>query len=256
MSEVELQLCLALPTPNITKGFKFNLNNYHGFDHLKQMSCFGDKTNRVIKKRDFEHAFGNFSDDRNALPLLLWSGPPNEEDDDHNDRKKTTFAIDDVNEEDQVVEWPPIKSWRNRTCHHHRRCRRHHHKSAAGNGRSIYVKMKNVMGIIMHVILSPTKTKKEIGWLQEIFHGNKTHTRPSDTLAKSNKTLAAYHIAPPHFPIVSSPFPFSSSAVCSASPPPYPCKSRRRWSLVEIKGWRWRRAHYGKRSGPSKTKRA
>ncbi|KAK8991704.1 hypothetical protein V6N11_062704 [Hibiscus sabdariffa] len=142
MSEVELQLCLALPTPNITKGFKFNLNNYHGFDHLKQMSCFGDKTNRVIKKRDFEHAFGNFSDDRNALPLLLWSGPPNEEDDDHNDRKKTTFAIDDVNEEDQVVEWPPIKSWRNRTCHHHRRCRRHHHKSAAGNGRSIYVKVK------------------------------------------------------------------------------------------------------------------
>ncbi|KAK8509334.1 hypothetical protein V6N13_062383 [Hibiscus sabdariffa] len=141
MSEVELQLCLALPTPNITKGFKFNLNNYHGFDHLKQMSCSGDKTSRVIKKRDFEHAFGNFSDDCNALPLLLWSGQPNEEDDNHNDRKKTTFVTDDMNdvEVDQVVGWPPIKSWRNRTCHHHHH---HHHKRALGNGRSIYVKVK------------------------------------------------------------------------------------------------------------------
>ncbi|KAL4283061.1 hypothetical protein GQ457_16G000700 [Hibiscus cannabinus] len=147
MSEVELQLCLALPTPNITKGFKSSLNNYHGFDHLKQTSCLGDKTNRVIKKRDFEHAFGNFSDDRNALPLLLWSGQPNEEDDDHNDRKKTTFAIDDVNdaEKDQIVGWPPIKSWRNRTYHYHyrrRRYRHQHHKRAAGNERSIYVKVK------------------------------------------------------------------------------------------------------------------
>ncbi|GMJ15857.1 indole-3-acetic acid inducible 29 [Hibiscus trionum] len=138
MSDVELQLCLALPTPDITKGF--NSNNYHGlgFDHLKQTSCFGDR-----KKRDFEQALGNFSDECNAMPLLLWSGQPNEEDDNHKYRNKRTFTIDDMNdaEEDKVVGWPPIKSWRKRTCHHH-----HHHERAAGNGngngRSIYVKVK------------------------------------------------------------------------------------------------------------------
>ncbi|XP_039052739.1 auxin-responsive protein IAA29-like isoform X3 [Hibiscus syriacus] len=107
MPDMELQLGLALPTPNIMKGF--DLNN-HGLHHLKQTGCFSDKS-----KRSFDQAFGNFKQDRKTKTLLLWSGQPNEEED-HKDQKKTTFsAIDDSNDEEeveQVVGWPPIKTWR------------------------------------------------------------------------------------------------------------------------------------------------
>ncbi|KAE8658249.1 hypothetical protein F3Y22_tig00116973pilonHSYRG00044 [Hibiscus syriacus] len=130
MSDVELQLCLAVPTPN---------------NHLKRMSCLVDEGYRVKNTRGFEQTSGN-DDECDTMPLLFWSVHPNEEDDEHKDRNYRTFAIHDMNdaEEDQVVGWPPIKSWRKRTLHH----RHHHHqnKRAAeignGNGRPIYVKVK------------------------------------------------------------------------------------------------------------------
>ncbi|KAE8732800.1 hypothetical protein F3Y22_tig00001728pilonHSYRG00037 [Hibiscus syriacus] len=137
MSDVELQLCLALPAPN----------NHHGLHHLKRTSCLGDKGYGVKNKRGSEQTSGNLNNHEcNAIPLLLWSDHPNKEDAEHKDKKKRTFAIDDMNgAEDHVVGWPPIKLWRKRTLHHHH----HHHqlKKAAqiGNGnhgRSIYVKVK------------------------------------------------------------------------------------------------------------------
>ncbi|XVF35604.1 hypothetical protein REPUB_Repub18cG0160400 [Reevesia pubescens] len=159
---MELQLGLDIPTPLITKGF--DLNNF-GFDQLKEMrgtlkacnicigGCFGDN-DCVKKKRGFEQAFGNFTDDCKAKPLLLWSGQPNEEEDDHKDQKKRTSSstIDDRikdAEEDQVVGWPPIKSWRKKILHqqqHQVGNRIDQNNRAADekeiNGRSIYVKVK------------------------------------------------------------------------------------------------------------------
>ncbi|KAE8663422.1 kinesin-like protein KIF20B-like isoform X2 [Hibiscus syriacus] len=134
----ELQLCLALPTPN----------HHHGLDRLKGKSCLGDKGYRVKNKRGSEQTSGNLNDHEcNAMPLLLWSDHPNEEDDEYKDKKKTAFAIDDMNdaEEDQVVGWPPIKSWRKRTLHHHQHHHQHERDEQIGNGnngRSIYVKVK------------------------------------------------------------------------------------------------------------------
>ncbi|KAK8550536.1 hypothetical protein V6N12_039238 [Hibiscus sabdariffa] len=154
MPNMEFQLGLALPTPSIIKGF--DLNNL-GLDHPKDMGglearnkparCFSDKS-----KRSFEQAFGNFEAEcKTKTLLLLWSGQPNEEED-HNDQKKRTFStIDDRNdaeEVDQVVGWPPIKTWRKKIFQQQQQ---QHRVGRIGNNRvadkengsrSIYVKVK------------------------------------------------------------------------------------------------------------------
>ncbi|XVE97417.1 hypothetical protein REPUB_Repub03eG0017500 [Reevesia pubescens] len=136
--ELQLALALALPTPNIIKGF--DLNNL-GFDQLKGMGGFGDK-DCVKNKRSYEQAFGNLKEECKTMPLLLWSGQPNEEDeDDHKDQKKrTSSTINDGNdaEEDQIVGWPPIKSWMKKIFQHQHQVGRIEKE----NGRSIYVKVK------------------------------------------------------------------------------------------------------------------
>ncbi|MBA0594288.1 auxin-responsive protein IAA29 [Gossypium raimondii] len=152
---MELQLGLALPTPNMVKGF--DLNN-HGLDQLKEMGgleawnkaagCFADK-DCVKSKRSFEQAFGNFTEECRTKPLLLWSGQPNEEED-HKDQKKATFSTTDENdaeEDDQVVGWPPIKTWRNKIFQQQQqprvgRAENNRRVAENENGRSIYVKVK------------------------------------------------------------------------------------------------------------------
>ncbi|KAE8731688.1 hypothetical protein F3Y22_tig00002793pilonHSYRG00300 [Hibiscus syriacus] len=138
MPNMELQLGLALPTPNMIKGF--DLNN-HRLDHLKQRGCFSNKS-----KRSFEQAFGNFKQDGKTKTLLLWSGQPNEEED-HKDQKKTTFStIDDNDDEEveQVVGWPPIKTWRKKIFNQPNGVGGIENNRVADkeNGRSIYVKVK------------------------------------------------------------------------------------------------------------------
>ncbi|GMI92481.1 indole-3-acetic acid inducible 29 [Hibiscus trionum] len=135
---MEFQLGLALPTPNIIMGF--DLNN-HGLDHLKDIGGFSGKS-----KRSFEQAFGKFKQECKTKTLLLWSGQPNEEED-QKDQKKTTFSTIDENdaeEVDQVVGWPPIKTWRKKMFQQqHRVCRIENNRVAGkDNGRSIYVKVK------------------------------------------------------------------------------------------------------------------
>ncbi|KAJ0029888.1 hypothetical protein Pint_12405 [Pistacia integerrima] len=101
---MELQLGLALPTYNPTKGF--DLNNF-------------GKSNITKNKRNFDEAFGNIRDDHQSgmMPLLLWSGQPNEEDD---QKKRTSSPINENEEEEKlVVGWPPIPSWRRKLLHHH-----------------------------------------------------------------------------------------------------------------------------------------
>ncbi|XP_039007892.1 auxin-responsive protein IAA29-like isoform X1 [Hibiscus syriacus] len=139
MPNMELQLGLVLPTPNIIKGL--DLNNL-GLDQLKQTGGFSDKS-----KRSFEQAFGNFKQECNTKTLLLWSGQPNEEED-HKDQKNTTFStIDDRNDEeevDQVVGWPPIKTWRKKIFQQQNGVGGIENNRVADkeNGRSIYVKAK------------------------------------------------------------------------------------------------------------------
>ncbi|KAJ9184033.1 hypothetical protein P3X46_007817 [Hevea brasiliensis] len=71
------------------------------------------------KKRSFEDASGKLKKDLSqTLPLLLWSGQPNDEDDDNREKKRlnscplTKINEEIVEEDDHVVGWPPIKSWR------------------------------------------------------------------------------------------------------------------------------------------------
>ncbi|OMO90822.1 AUX/IAA protein [Corchorus olitorius] len=135
---MELQLGLALPTPNIIKGF--DLNNF-GFDQIKG---FGDK-DCVKNKRGFEQAFGNFTEDCKAMPLLLWNGQPNEEED--HKKKSTSSSMDEneTEEEDEVVGWPPIKTWRKKLFQQHQPGRVENNIRKVENkekGRSIYVKVK------------------------------------------------------------------------------------------------------------------
>lgn len=100
---MELQLGLALPTPNMMKIKGFDLNNL-GYEQRKEMGglaaadgCFGvvDKDCAYKNKRGFEQAF---TEEYKTMPLLLWSGQPNEEEEDHNDQKKRTSNSINIDE--------------------------------------------------------------------------------------------------------------------------------------------------------------
>ncbi|GMI81495.1 indole-3-acetic acid inducible 29 [Hibiscus trionum] len=135
---MELRLGLALPTPNIIKGFDL--------DNHKPKETGGLGAWNKPSKRSFEQAFGNFKEECKAKTLLLWSGQPNEEED-HKDQTKTTFSTIDENdaeEVDQVMGWPPIKTWRKKIFRQQHRVGRTEYNRVADeeNGGSVYVKVK------------------------------------------------------------------------------------------------------------------
>ncbi|XP_057434461.1 auxin-responsive protein IAA28 [Lotus japonicus] len=113
---MELQLALALPTQNSFEGFN---PNKPGLMKSKQIvsselcrtSCCSESKKHVRNKRSFQESFGHCV---KPLPLLVWSGQPNEEDD---NRKKRHRASNKNEEENHLVGWPPIKSWRNKELH-------------------------------------------------------------------------------------------------------------------------------------------
>ncbi|CAA3001069.1 auxin-responsive IAA29-like [Olea europaea subsp. europaea] len=111
MEEMELQLKLALSS-NLDEGFDLNDHNEEQeYDRLmKKKRCF-DETFEEIKNVQVPR----------TLPLL-----------DH---------IDLCEEEDGVVGWPPINSWRKKICHHY------HHNSRRGcTTPTNYVTVKNGCG--------------------------------------------------------------------------------------------------------------
>ncbi|XP_022982031.1 auxin-responsive protein IAA29-like isoform X1 [Cucurbita maxima] len=118
---MELQLALALYVPDRTRGFDLNRNacdrDVFGSD---PRSCVCEQsTSHGRHKRGFEDAFFKCKDSSKDLSLLLWSDRSNKEDD---DRKDTNHRIScaihiNVGEENKVVGWPPIKSWRKRHLH-------------------------------------------------------------------------------------------------------------------------------------------
>ncbi|KAJ6758582.1 AUXIN-RESPONSIVE PROTEIN IAA29 [Salix koriyanagi] len=153
---MELQLGLPLPTHNFIE--KFDLNN-DGFDPkddmvgLKPWNC---EDGYLGNKRSFEVAFGkNIKGGSQELPLLSWSGQPNDEDDWKGEKKiSCSINMNDV-EENQVVGWPPIKSWRKKMFHHqhqgvhvvnrnYRMVAGNHENGAGSNTRYVKVKMEGV----------------------------------------------------------------------------------------------------------------
>ncbi|XP_059659125.1 probable LRR receptor-like serine/threonine-protein kinase At1g56130 [Cornus florida] len=132
---MELQLSLALPTQNPMKDVYY-----------------------VKKKRSVYEAFGSHDNasDKVLLPLLLWNGQPNEEeedDDPNGPNKRVTTVVNSDNsikgEENQVVGWPPIKSWRKKLLsdHDHQvgRIMINNNRTAErgrGGSNSMYVKVK------------------------------------------------------------------------------------------------------------------
>ncbi|KAG6608158.1 Auxin-responsive protein IAA29, partial [Cucurbita argyrosperma subsp. sororia] len=118
---MELQLELALSVPDRTRGFDLNRNacdrDVFGSD---PRSCVCEQsTSHGRHKRGFEDAFFKSKDSSKDLSLLLWSDRSNKEDDDRKDTNhRSSCAIHiNVGEENKVVGWPPIKSWRKKHLH-------------------------------------------------------------------------------------------------------------------------------------------
>ncbi|KAJ1404879.1 AUX/IAA domain [Sesbania bispinosa] len=89
----------------------FKLNN-HGFIIKSNTPPSVSKSeNHVENKRVLEGSLGH---SLQHFPLLVWSGQPNEEDDHNNGKKHRTKYTTNTNkkEENHMVGWPPIKSWR------------------------------------------------------------------------------------------------------------------------------------------------
>ncbi|XP_050378899.1 auxin-responsive protein IAA31-like [Argentina anserina] len=114
---MELQLGLALPTNNsfpVKGGLDLNIN-----DFLHNPS--GSNKN---KKRSFDQALEPSNASAGVprtLPWLLWNNQqPNDDDDDDEDdtEHSSPYIIMTKNEEDGVVGWPPVNSWRKETFFH------------------------------------------------------------------------------------------------------------------------------------------
>lgn len=151
---MELQLGLAISSnPPISIGFDLNC-----YGEAKEMgSCLssesigefggGDDHCNISKKRNFDEAF-EFEQQqqhgealrvlaRKTLPLLSWdNNQPNEDDDptDLDDNNSSTINIS-YGEEDGVVGWPPIKSWRKKLC-------QQNNIYGGGGSNSTFVKVK------------------------------------------------------------------------------------------------------------------
>ncbi|KAG5065527.1 hypothetical protein AAZX31_04G064900 [Glycine max] len=113
---MEVDLVLALPTQNSVEEFKLNKSKQIVSLQLWRASCGSESEKRVKhNKRSFEESFGHFL---KPLPLLVWSGQPNEEDD-RSEKVQRNIHIPNKNgdEENHLVGWPPVKSWRRKELH-------------------------------------------------------------------------------------------------------------------------------------------
>ncbi|XP_023535365.1 auxin-responsive protein IAA28 isoform X1 [Cucurbita pepo subsp. pepo] len=120
---MELQLELALCVSDPTRGFDLNRAACDGKDVFGSdpRSCLrAESTSHGRHKRGYEDAFFKSKDSFKELSLLLWSGHPNKEDDDWKDtnqRSSCALHIRNAEEENKVMGWPPIKSWRKKYLH-------------------------------------------------------------------------------------------------------------------------------------------
>ncbi|XAR70981.1 hypothetical protein NMG60_11028041 [Bertholletia excelsa] len=138
---MELELGLSLPTHRPVRGFDLNQNGFEA--ESKEMSTCPDGKICERKKLCFAEAFESGEAPAEKLLLLSWNGQPNEEDDGRGEKRRehnTDHENGLAGEENKVVGWPPIKSWRKRVLHMHS----HHHQQQQGGliNSSAYVKVK------------------------------------------------------------------------------------------------------------------
>ncbi|XP_059460343.1 auxin-responsive protein IAA28 [Corylus avellana] len=154
--EMELQLGLALPVhhSNPVKGFDLNHEFINGSKEAALLlssepwsygGCLG--TQKCFKnKRTSDEAFGMIGDLPPPFPLMLWNGHPNEDDDRKAQKHRTSCTIHKKElEENHVVGWPPIKSWRKKQLHQHQGGQQIKNDPTArrtGGSNSLYVKVK------------------------------------------------------------------------------------------------------------------
>ncbi|XWS17120.1 hypothetical protein CRYUN_Cryun33cG0041100 [Craigia yunnanensis] len=130
---MELQLRLALPSTPIFPIKMFDLNSY-GYEPREGLgsntlsrpvlklgpsdinidsSSSSSSSSGGSRKRGFEEVLF-FDENRivpKTLPLLLWTNQPNDEDD-HKDLEDNSSSTIFKNDEDGLVGWPPVKTWR------------------------------------------------------------------------------------------------------------------------------------------------
>ncbi|XP_052209680.1 auxin-responsive protein IAA29 [Diospyros lotus] len=139
---MELELGLALPSHNPTKGFDLNQNRLLEQKEIMTTTKKKMMTMMVsagIYKRSFLQAFDDDHEDHHqyhhhhdvgaeAAPekrklgkfSVSWNGQQDEEDDGNgSDSDSDTISnLDEAGEESLVVGWPPVKSWRQKLLHH------------------------------------------------------------------------------------------------------------------------------------------
>ncbi|XP_010241552.1 PREDICTED: auxin-responsive protein IAA28-like [Nelumbo nucifera] len=115
---MELQLGLALSYNPINEfGFKkydYQPKEVLGSELWSHSSCSSSPRNKS-NKRSFDEAFEKLKPVIRTLPLFSWNDKPNDDDDDPNglDKSSSTCSLNkSEEEEDCVVGWPPINSWR------------------------------------------------------------------------------------------------------------------------------------------------
>ncbi|RDX76160.1 hypothetical protein CR513_43876, partial [Mucuna pruriens] len=113
---MELELGLALLTHNFVEEFKLNKSKQIMSLELWRPNCSSESKKHVKRKRNFEESFELFL---KPLPLLVWSGQPNEEDD-RSEKMQRNIHTPNKNGDDEnhLVGWPPVKSWRRKKLHH------------------------------------------------------------------------------------------------------------------------------------------
>ncbi|TMX01733.1 hypothetical protein EJD97_023761 [Solanum chilense] len=111
--ELELGLGLALPNSNPIKYSYLNDNNIN-------IDTFDDNFSEMKKINNDD--YGSNKVEGKTLSLLIWNGQTNEEEDDNDDghQKRRYFEAcynQEFKEENGIVGWPPIKSWRKKLIH-------------------------------------------------------------------------------------------------------------------------------------------
>ncbi|XP_009607066.1 auxin-responsive protein IAA28 isoform X2 [Nicotiana tabacum] len=111
---MELELGLAIPSYFPIKSSDLNGNVDSFDDNFSEMK---NDSNYINHKSNFSAANSDYDDsdkfERKTLPLLIWNGQPNDEEEDDHPKRRTFEACNpEIKEENQLVGWPPIKSWR------------------------------------------------------------------------------------------------------------------------------------------------
>lgn len=155
---MELELGLALPVSSAhfpSKNFDLNINkNALPLQEQQQRQprdLIEFKNLMFTQKRSFGEAFGEDVEEEKTLSLLVWNGRQPNDDEDGEEQEGEPFSpVENKNEEedhDQIVGWPPIKSWRKKFLRggHQERVLERANDNGVRNSVFVKVKMEGVI---------------------------------------------------------------------------------------------------------------